>query len=324
MRQALFFLVLILVTFRLCAAPLAETQISGEKRVVVVTGASSGIGKGLVEALAQDGRFVVYGGTRKTELVGKKSGYTMIELNPAKTASVQKAIGSILRQESRLDVLVNNAAYMILGSVESIDPDTQLADLFDVNVLGYVRTIRAVVPAMRNQKSGLIVNVSSVQAFDPRSLQESYSATRSAIETLSLGESAYLKDYGINLVLFEPGAVNTNIGRNARMGNIKVAGDLAGRRAKQLAVMMENRLASGASVEEVAGKIVALINSPDPDFRNQMNDAGKKRAGDVYVDPTGNQQRNKVRTGYEKFVQEWGSEQEKAVGKAVKVEVDSR
>ncbi len=114
-------------------------------------------------------------------------------------------------------------------------------------------------------------NVSSVQAFDPRPLQENYSATRSAVEMLSLGQAGYLSEYGIRVVVFEPGATRTSIIGSSALGTRKVTGDAA-----------------------------------EPDFRTQMNKSGKVRVSAIYVDPTGNIQREKVIEKHQRLLYEFG------------------
>ncbi|AMO57625.1 SDR family NAD(P)-dependent oxidoreductase [Endozoicomonas montiporae] len=275
-------------------------------KVVVVTGASSGIGKSLVEVLAADKAYKVYGTTRQADLVGDYKGYSLVRMDPASTESVNVAMKAIGDRESKIDVLVNNAAYMVLGSVESVDPD-QLLDMLNVNVVGYARATRAVLPYMRQQKSGLVVNMSSSQAFEPRGLMESYSATRSAIETLSLGQSAYLEDYGVKVVVFEPGATNTNIGRNAVSGSVSVQGDTAGAKTERLRNMMLDRLEKGASSKEVAERIVDVITDESPDFRTPVDVKVLERAWFVYRDPEGNELRDKLRGNYLYFLKTWGS-----------------
>ena len=281
-------------------------QANDAAKVVIVTGASSGIGKSLVEELATDKGYKVYGTTRQAGLVGDYKGYSLIKMDPADTSSVDAAIKMIGDRESGIDVLVNNAAYMVIGSVESVEPD-QLLDMLNVNVVGYARATRAVLPYMRKHQSGLVVNISSSQAFEPRGLMESYSATRSAIETMSLGQSAYLEDYGVKVVVFEPGATNTNIGKNTVIGSVKVQGDSAGAQTGNLKRMMVDRLAQGASPEDVAKRIISVIDDEMPDFRTPVDLKVLERAGFVYRNPDGNGLRDKLRGNYLNFLKAWGA-----------------
>ncbi|UYM14977.1 SDR family NAD(P)-dependent oxidoreductase [Endozoicomonas euniceicola] len=277
-------------------------------KVVVVTGASSGIGKSLVEKLAISEGYRVYGTTRQSDLVGDYKGYSLVKMDPGNTESVDAAIKMIGDRESGVDVLVNSASYLVVGSVESVEPD-QLLDMFNVNVVGYARVTRAVLPYMRKHQSGLIVNISSSQAFEPRGLMESYSASRSAIEAMSLGQSSYLEDYGVRVVVFEPGATNTGIGKSAVIGSATVRGDSAGAQTGSLKRMMVDRLAQGASPEIVARRIINVIGDEMPDFRIPVDSKVFERARFVYRNPDGNGLREKLRRNYLNFLKIWGQAQ---------------
>ena len=274
-------------------------------KVVVVTGASSGIGKSLVEELATSEGYRVYGTTRQSGLVGDYKGYSLVEMDPAKTESVDAAIKMIGDRESGIDVLVNNASYLVVGSVESVEPD-QLLDMLNVNVVGYARVTRAVLPCMRKHQSGLIVNISSSQAFEPRGLMESYSASRAAIEAMSLGQSSYLEDYGVRVVVFEPGATNTGIGKSAVIGSATVRGDSAGAQTGNLKRMMVDRLTQGTSPKVVAKRIISVIDDEVPDFRTPVDSKVLERARFIYRNPDGNGLREKLRKNYLNFLKIWG------------------
>ena len=281
--------------------------VAGEARqVVVVTGASSGIGKALVTRFAKDKEYRVYGTTRSASLTGLTSGgYTLVQMDPAITESVDAAITQIIRAEGRVDLLINNAAYMVLGSVESIDPDTQLLDMLNVNVVGYVRTTRQVVPSMRKTGKGRIINISSTQAFEPRGLQESYSATRSAVESLSLGQASYLKDYGVDVLVYEPGATRTNVVRSSKSGVHSVPGDKTQQYMPAFVDMLDKRIAGGMPAEDVAEDIFHLSKQAHPDFRTQASQQGARRAEFVYRDATGNSLLNLLKEKFDQFVKQF-------------------
>lgn len=276
---------------------------AGEGRqVVVVTGASSGIGKALVTRFAREEGYKVYGTTRNASLTGlRPEGYTLVRMDPANTQSVDNAFDQIFKSEGKVDLLINNAAFMVLGSVESIDPDSQLLDMFNVNVVGYVRATRAVIPTMRRSGKGRIINISSTQAFEPRGLQESYSATRSAVEALSLGQASYLKDYGIDVLVYEPGATRTNVVRSSKSGIHFVPGDKTLRYMPAFTDMLDKRIADGMPADEVAGDIFGLASQINPDFRTQASNQGTKRAEFVYRDATGNDLLELLKKKFDQF-----------------------
>ena len=290
-----------LLWFALVVSCVVTAGDSGQ--VVIVTGASSGIGKALVTRFAREQGYKVYGTTRHAELTGlRPEGYTLVQMDPAVTRSVSDAISQIIRVEGKVDLLINNAAYMVLGSVESIDPDSQLLDMFNVNVVGYVRTTRAVIPAMRKSGKGRIINISSTQAFEPRGLQESYSATRSAVETLSLGQASYLKDDGIDVLVYEPGATQTNVVRSSGTGIHSVPGDKTQKYMPAFMDMLDKRIAAGLPARDVAEDVVRLSKQPRPDFRTQASIQGTKRAEFVYRDATGNSLLHLLQDKYDRFI----------------------
>ncbi|MGB1270969.1 MAG: SDR family NAD(P)-dependent oxidoreductase [Endozoicomonas sp.] len=267
-----------------------------------MTGVSSGIGRAIVERFSGEAGYRVYGTTRQVVPSVKPSSYFLIQMDPADTESVKKAIGEVARREGRVDLLVNNAGYMVLGSVESIDIDKELAPMFNVNVLGYLRTTQAVVPFMRKAGGGTIINISSVQAFEPRALQESYSATRAAVEALSLGQNSYLKDYGIKVLVFEPGATRSNVVHGARVGSLAVSEDQAASHVASFVEKMGRRIESGEPAESVAEKVFLLSRKVQPDFRTQAGEKEVRRALAVYRDPTGNRLAGFLREKYRDFV----------------------
>ena len=272
------------------------------QRVLVVTGASSGIGKALVTRFAKERDYKVYGTTRNASLTGlRPEGYTLVQMDPAITSSVENAFAQILKSEEKVDLLINNAAYMVLGSVESIDPDSQLLDMFNVNVVGYVRATRAVIPAMRRSGKGRIINISSTQAFEPRGLQESYSATRAAIESLSLGQASYLKDYGIDVLVYEPGATRTNVVLSSKTGLHSVSGDKTQNYMPVFVEVLGKRIAEGMPADMVAEDIFSLTERVSPDFRTQASTRGTKRAGFVYRDATGNELLKLLQDKFDQF-----------------------
>ncbi len=304
----------------------ASSASSGQaKKVVVITGASSGIGKALVTRFAQDSNNLVYGTTRNPRLVGKQSGgYILIEMNPGSTESVERAVNKVLAKEQRIDLLINNAGYMVLGSVESINPDDQLLDMFNVNVVGYVRTTRAVIPSMRKAGQGIIINISSTQAFEPRGLQESYAATRSAIETLSLGQASYLKKYGIKILVFEPGATSTNIMQNAKQGRHKIPGDSTRQYMSAFMDMLDKRISNGLSPGQVANRIYQLALDQKPDFRTQVDLAGTRRAQFVFSDSTGNSLLQLLKEKFDTFVVSAGlAEHRPIINVPYKIDIDT-
>jgi NAD(P)-dependent dehydrogenase (short-subunit alcohol dehydrogenase family) len=181
-------------------------------KVVLVTGVSSGIGRATAEMFAKQG-CVVFGSVRNVQKAQAIPGVDLVEMDVRDPTSVQRAIQHIVAKAGRIDVLVNNAGGTLVGAVEETSvPEAQA--LFDTNVFGALRTIQAVLPHMREQRSGRIVNVSSVVGFLPAPMGL-YSATKHAIEGLSETLDHEVRNFGVRVVLVEPSFTKTNLDVNA-------------------------------------------------------------------------------------------------------------
>ncbi|HEX7982530.1 MAG TPA: oxidoreductase [Duganella sp.] len=188
--------------------------------VVVVTGVSSGIGRIAAEKFAQRG-CQVFGTVRNPAKAQPIPGVVLVEMDVRDDASVQRAIQAVVGQAKRIDVLVNNAGGTLLGTVE----ETSVAEaqsLFDTNVFGALRTIQAVLPHMRAQRSGRIVNISSVLGFLPAPYMGLYSASKHAIEGMSESLDHEVRGFGIRVVLVEPSYTKTNLDINAPETAMKI------------------------------------------------------------------------------------------------------
>nr|WP_298137184.1 oxidoreductase [uncultured Pseudomonas sp.] len=189
-------------------------------KVIVVTGVSSGIGRAAAEHFAKRG-CKVFGSVRSLAKASPLPGVELIEMDVRDDASVQRGIQSIVDQAKRIDVLVNNAGGSLLGSIE----ETSIAEaqaLFDTNLFGILRTTQAVLPHMREQGSGRIVNVSSVLGFLPAPYMGLYSASKHAVEGLSETLDHEVRKLGIRVVLVEPAYTKTSLDTNAPQAASKI------------------------------------------------------------------------------------------------------
>ncbi|SDI09684.1 Short-chain dehydrogenase [Pseudomonas benzenivorans] len=181
--------------------------------VIVVTGVSSGIGRAAAEQFAKRG-CQVFGSVRNTSKAQPIPGVALIEMDIRDETSVRHGIQTIIAQTKRIDVLVNSAGVTLLGATE----ETSIAEaqsLFDTNLLGILRTTQAVLPHMREQGSGRIVNVSSVLGFLPAPYMGLYSASKHAVEGLSETLDHEVRKFGIRVALVEPSFTKTNLDINA-------------------------------------------------------------------------------------------------------------
>lgn len=224
------------------------------KRVVVITGASSGIGKCTSEALVKRG-CTVYDLSRRDIC---EEGIHHIKTDVTDEGSVSNAIGEIARREGHIDVLVNNAGFGISGAVEFTDTE-DAKRLFDVNFFGAVRVTRAVIPHMREAGKGRIVNVSSVAAVAPIPYQTFYSASKSAINAYTMALANEVRDFGISVCTVLPGDIRTGF-TGAR--EKRAEGDeLYGGRISRSVEKMERDEQGGMAPEKAARKIANIVLS---------------------------------------------------------------
>src|SRR3984885_14154940 len=181
------------------------------QRVVLVTGASSGIGLACARHLAAQG-FRVYGTSRRAN-AALQGAVTMLEADVTDDRSVEQAVAAILDREQRLDILVNNAGMAIAGPVEDTSIEPAKSQL-EVNFFGAFRVCRAVLPAMRSQRSGYIVNIGSIGGLVAIPYQSMYSASKFALEGLSEALRMEVRPFGIRVVLIEPGDHKTALTAN--------------------------------------------------------------------------------------------------------------
>ena len=181
-----------------------------EQKVVLITGTAYGIGKSTAELLIDKGH-IVYGGDILVEenLYLNDIGGTALEMDVTNQKHIDKAVNQIISEQGRVDVLVNNAGLGVYGAIE----DVSMEDIYyqyDVNLFGLARVTKAVLPHMRAKKSGLIINISSVLGETYGPLAGWYLSTKHALEGWSDALRVELKEFEINVVVVQPGAINTN------------------------------------------------------------------------------------------------------------------
>jgi NADP-dependent 3-hydroxy acid dehydrogenase YdfG len=175
--------------------------------VVLITGCSSGIGRHLAKQLAQSG-YTVVATARSVDVLKDLPAAMKLQLHVTNPDSINDVISNILQQFERIDILINSAGYTMLGVLEEVS-DEQTLQVFDVNVFSALRMIRAVVPQMRKQRTGCIINTSSIAGKLSTPVNGTYSATKFALEALSDALRLELAPFGIQVVVVEPGAIQT-------------------------------------------------------------------------------------------------------------------
>jgi short-subunit dehydrogenase len=252
------------------------------ENVAVVTGSSSGNGLETSLLLAKNG-FYTYATMRNTDKstrireIAKKDSLSLevLQLDVTDDKSVANAIDIIGNRHQRIDVLVNNAGYEHHGAVEELSMD-EIRSQFETNFFGAVRVIKAVLPMMRKQRSGTIVNVSSIGGIIGVPLNSAYVGSKFALEGFSESMKYELEGFGIKVILIEPGAVNTNFLDNARQAQTAMNPDSPyAEFSKKLSEgVRESFKASSSSPSQVAQVILSAIKSEKPNTRYLVgNDA---------------------------------------------------
>ena len=231
------------------------------KDVALVTGASSGIGLVTAQALLNAG-YRVFGTSRKP--VASSPGVTMLICDVTDEASVRALIEEIMRQAGRIDLVVNNAGIGLLGGAEESSIG-QVQRLFDVNVFGVARVVNAALPIMRMQKSGRIINMSSILGLIPSPFNAFYAATKHAIEGYSESLDHELRAFGIRVSLVEPGITRTSFEENlTRADQMLPAYAVDRARSEKL---MRKWVEAGDPPQVVAAAVVKAATARKPKLR---------------------------------------------------------
>ena len=183
-----------------------------KSKIALVTGASSGIGKATAERLVRAG-YKVYGTSRRGAPAGQRS-FAMLPLDVTSDESVEAAVAEVLGLEGRIDLLVNNAGFGVAPAGAEESSIEQARSIFDTNFFGIVRMTRAVVPHMRQQGGGRIINIGSVLGFLPAPYMALYAATKHAIEGYSESLDHELRTRGIRVSVIEPAYTKTQFDAN--------------------------------------------------------------------------------------------------------------
>ena len=262
-----------------------DTDKINKTKVAIVTGSSSGIGFETSLLLARNGVFTyatmrnLDKSDRINELQQKERlPLEVLKLDITDDKSVNKAIEKIASEQGRIDVLVNNAGYALVGPLEKLSIQ-EFKEQFETNVFGVIRVTNSVLPIMRRQRHGTIVNVSSIAGRIGFPLTSAYVSSKFALEGLSESIAYELEQFGINVMLIEPGVIKTSFDNNLKIG--KNVND----RNSPYADIIEKRIAgfkprfeSGSPPIEVAKVILNAITSKNilPELRYLVgNDAFK-------------------------------------------------
>jgi NAD(P)-dependent dehydrogenase (short-subunit alcohol dehydrogenase family) len=237
-------------------------------RVAIVTGASSGIGEATAERLQQAG-FTVYAGARRTDRMARLAdrGVLVSQLDVTDDASMTDFVDRVIAERGRVDVLVNNAGYGSYGAVEDVPLDEGRRQ-FEVNLFGLARMTQLVTPTMRAARSGRIVNVSSVGGHFYEALGAWYHASKFAVEGFSDSLRLELHEFGIEVVIVEPGSIRTEWGGGAYDSAEKYSGTSAyAPQVKAMKVLYAHADRRGTEPSVIAETIVEAATARRPKIR---------------------------------------------------------
>ena len=234
-----------------------------EGSVTLVTGASSGIGQATAERLATAG-YKVYGTSRRGAQAGRRS-FEMLPLDVTSDESVEAVVSEVMRLEGRIDLLVNNAGFSVAPAGAEESSIEQARSIFDTNFFGIVRMTRAVVPHMRRQGGGRIINIGSILGFLPRPYNALYAATKHAIEGYSESLDHELRTRGIRVSIIEPGYTKTQFDANLLEADSKLDEYREVRAA--LGKQLKEALAAADEPDVVADVVLEAASAARPKLR---------------------------------------------------------
>lgn len=179
-----------------------------QNKIVLVTGCSSGIGREISNILTNRG-YTVVASARNISNLEDLSASLKLEVDVTNKNSIKQAIQQIVKEYGQIDILVNNAGYSIRGALEEVEVN-EIQKMFDVNVFGIINMIQSVLPYMRQQKNGKIINIGSISGKFTQSLNDGYCASKHAVEAINDALRLELHDFHIQSTVIEPGAMQTN------------------------------------------------------------------------------------------------------------------
>lgn len=238
-----------------------------DKKVVLITGGSSGIGKCIGTHLISK-NLKVYGTARNPKKYEDFKAFELIALDVRDPESVQKAVSEVISKEGRLDILINNAGVGITGPVEET-PHTEILNVFDTNFHGPVHMMKAVLPQMRKQGGGLIINITSIAGYMGLPFRGYYSATKGALGLITEALRMETKAFGISITNLAPGDFATNIA-SGRYHAPVVKGSAYESTYQKSLDLMDEHVDSGGDPMQVAKKVYSIIQKQNPKIHHPV------------------------------------------------------
>ncbi|MBS3748869.1 MAG: SDR family oxidoreductase [Candidatus Thermoplasmatota archaeon] len=249
-----------------------------DKKVILLTGASSGLGKSTADYLTKKGYIVL--GTSRTaahpdeiRIDANTSFPLMIKMDVTSEQSISQVISFIQKKFGRIDILINNAGWGISGPIEETSIDVTKS-LFEINVFGMLRVTQQVLPLMRTQNQGLIINISSIGGVIGLPFQGLYSASKFAVEGISESLRMEVSQFGIKVVLVEPGDFKTSFTNNRK--KICSSSSTYAQLLKRTTTVFEHDEQNGCDPILLAFKIEKIIRSSHPKVRYRIGSFSQK------------------------------------------------
>ncbi len=237
---------------------------SNSTKVILVTGASSGLGHGIAKMLAANGHHVF--GTARTPRAAAGADFNTLTLDVTQDESVAACVAEVLRAAGRIDAVINNAGFGIAGAIEDTSPGEAQAQ-FETNFFGLHRVCRAVLPHLRAQRTGTIINMSSLAGRIPLPFQGFYSATKFAIEAYTESLRMEVRSFGISVSMIEPGDFATAFTANRRMTQETIPGSPYYERAMRAIEIMAHDEQANRDLSPVIAAVETILQSRRPSLR---------------------------------------------------------
>ncbi|WP_430613020.1 SDR family oxidoreductase [Flavobacterium sp. JP2137] len=229
-------------------------------QVVLITGASSGIGKAVGEFLHHKG-FIVFGTSRNPQNIAKTL-FPLVAMDVRDSASIHQGVQEVLKRAGRLDVLINNAGVGITGALEEL-PSEEILNNFQTNLFGPITVMKAVLPTMRVQQRGLIINITSIAGYMGLPFRSVYSASKGALEIITEALRMEVKPFGIQIANVAPGDFATNIASGRYHAPLHEESPYKAVYGATLR-MMDEHVDSGSNPQQMAEAIYKIILTPKP------------------------------------------------------------